>query len=97
MPTEFDWERPIPWSVGGYAPTAVQANKVKTGMARLPLTAVCKYCNESLVKKHGTTPQGNALGFYLRGEGPWCLAHYLEAWGAWKRGLYFGKTALNGW
>lgn len=91
----FDPQRPMAWG-DGFSPTALKNERVRTGMARLPLSAKCKYCNESLVKKHGRTPQGNALGFFLRGEGPWCLEHYHAAWAAWKRGLYFGKTELNG-
>jgi len=65
-------------------------------MARFARDVQCKYCHESLKKKHGQTPQGHILGFYLRGEGPWCLDHYLAAWDAWKRGLYYGKTDISG-
>lgn len=93
----FDWERPLPWDMGGYSPTTVANEKQHTGMMKLPPTARCEYCHEPLAKLHGLTPQGQALGWFLRGKGPWCYGDNLRAWEAWKRGLYFGKTALNGW
>jgi hypothetical protein len=93
----YDPNSPFPLELGGFSPQQVRNERDRTGMARLPATAKCEYCHESLVRLHGKTPQGNALGFFLRGKGPWCLTHYHAAWAAWKRGLYYGKTELNGY
>lgn len=96
LPSNFDPERPMPWQPGGYGLTERMVAQQRTGMARWPATTRCKYCGELLSKKHGLTPQGHALGWLLRGEGPWCYDDNLRAWEAWKRGLYFGKTEQNG-
>lgn len=97
---EYDPERPMLWEPGGWSPTVQAAEKVRTGLVRLPAHARCRYCHGYLSRKSmggGLTPQGEALGWFLRGEGPWCLEHYHYAWQCWKRGLYFGKTELHGW
>lgn len=94
---DYDPERPIPWQMGGFSQTQRMAEEKRTGMARWPANTVCAYCHEPLRKKHGVTPQGHALGWLLRGYGPfdyWCN---MEAWNAWKRGLFHGLTELNGW
>lgn len=93
---DYDPDRPSLYGPGGYSPTKVMLDQQRSGMARWPATTRCKYCGELLAKKHGLTPQGNALGWLLRGEGPWCIVCNHLAWQAWKRGLYFGKTEQNG-
>lgn len=95
--SSFDPERPVPWQPGGYSQTQRMAEEQRSGMARWPAETRCRYCGESLSKLHGLTPQGHALGWLLRGRGPWCFWCNLKAWDAWKRGLYFGKTELNGY
>lgn len=96
--TNFDWDRPIPWEPGGFSPNAERDKKQRTGMARWPAWMLCRHCGELLAKKNGgLTPQGHSLGWLLRGYGPYCYFCNLDAWQAWKRGLFHGLTDQNGW
>jgi hypothetical protein len=94
---DFDPDRPMPWEPGGYSKTLEACRRQTTGMFAWPPHIKCRQCKESLRQRHGLTPQGQALGWLLRGFGPFCFWCNLDAWQAWKRGLYRGKTALNGW
>ena len=97
MPAQFDWERPLPWDLGGFSPTLKAQQAKASGMCRWPATTKCRQCGELLAKKNGgLTPQGHALGWLLRGFGPYCYFCNLDAWGAWKRGLFHGLTETNG-
>jgi hypothetical protein len=95
-PANFDPERPLPWQPGGYAQTERMVSQQRTGMARWGPQQRCQHCHESLAKKHGLTPQGNSLGWLLRGFGPFCYPCNLDAWDAWKKGMFHGKTEQNG-
>jgi hypothetical protein len=96
IPPDYDPERPMPWNPGGYSPTVVMAQQKRSGMARWPAHMKCAQCGELLRARHGLTPQGHALGWLLRGFGPYCYWCNLNAWQSWKRGMFHGLTPLNG-
>jgi hypothetical protein len=93
----YDPNRPFPLELGGYSPQAVRNHQQRSGMARWPATQECQHCHEPLRKKHGLTPQGHTLGWLLRGFGPFCYPCNLDAWQAWKKGMFHGMTDNSGY
>ena len=88
---------PFPLEVGGYSPQQVRNHNQRTGMARWHKDQKCRQCGELLRVKHGLTPQNNSLGWLLRGFGPYCYPCNLDAWSAWKKGLFHGMTENSGY
>lgn len=93
----LDPNSPFPLELGGYSPNTVRNHKQRTGMARWHRDQKCRHCHELLRAKHGLTPQGNSLGWLLRGFGPFCFACNLDAWSAWKKGTFHGMTENSGY